>query len=88
MGQYDQALKYTKIQLDIDQKSLPDIHPFRALTYSSIGKLYYHIGDFTQAMIFQRKALEIRQKLYPADHLDVIDSWAEIAVLYNKLTVR
>ena len=61
-------------------EELPPGHPVRALTWSFVGGVYTHMGEFRLALETFRKARAIRLITMPEDHVDV-------ALLDNNIAV-
>ena len=46
------------------------------------GKVSYEEGDYNNAVTIYRKALEMRQRLFPGDHQDVAQSYHNLGLAY------
>ncbi|OZC03988.1 serine/threonine-protein kinase [Rubricoccus marinus] len=55
----------------------------RASVEASIGKMYGHLGEFERAEALQRSALATRQRLFAPAHPDVLQSQADLALLFS-----
>jgi preprotein translocase subunit SecA/nephrocystin-3 len=61
--------------LEICSKSLPVNHPQTSTTLSNIGGLYYKASNWTAAIKYLEKALEINRNILPKNHPDLIRSY-------------
>ena len=55
---YDKALEYYKLALEIQEKVLGKEHPDTARSYGNIGLVYKNRGDYNKALEFYKKAAE------------------------------
>ena len=76
LAQYDKALEYYQQTLSIQKQVYGDSHPDLALSYNNISKIYYRLGDFNQALVYNLSALGI---LPPMSEKYLIES----AIIYN-----
>ncbi|KAJ6400724.1 hypothetical protein OIU84_016207 [Salix udensis] len=60
-------------------------HRMTAGAYSLLAVVLYHTGDFTQATIYQQKALDINERELGLDHPDTMKSYGDLAVFYYRL---
>ena len=77
MGDYQQALKYHNIALDI-RKSLPDNELYLAESYFNICTAYSNMLDLEQALYYVEMALELYIKNEGENHRDVGDCYNNI----------
>ncbi len=56
----------------------------RASVEASIGKVYGNLGEFERAEALQRSALATRQRLFAPAHPDVLQSQADLALLFSR----
>jgi len=60
----------------------PD-HPDTATSYNNIGDVYDAKGDYENALVEYRKALEIQLKVLGPDHPDTATSYNNIGAVYD-----
>mmetsp|Transcript_2040 Transcript_2040/g.7303 ORF Transcript_2040/g.7303 Transcript_2040/m.7303 type:complete len:1636 (-) Transcript_2040:890-5797(-) len=60
-------------------------HRMAAGAYSLLAVVLYHTGDFSQAAIYQQKALDINERELGLDHPDTMKSYGDLAVFYYRL---
>ncbi|CAF2950468.1 unnamed protein product [Rotaria sp. Silwood2] len=66
---YAQAKFYYSKALKCRQAHLPVEHPAIARSYFSLGRYYYYKGNNNEnALLYLKKALEQKKKIYPPDH--------------------
>ncbi|CAF5157143.1 unnamed protein product [Rotaria sp. Silwood1] len=63
MKDYSKSLDYFQKCLTIYQQTLPERHPYQAITYSNIGDVHRLMGDYEKAIAFHRKALNIQENV-------------------------
>jgi len=54
-------LSFTKNHLKFDKKILPPNHPSLATSYNNIAGVYYSIREYSKALAFFQRALNILQ---------------------------
>ncbi|CAF1382373.1 unnamed protein product [Rotaria sordida] len=77
---YELAIKYYKLALDkIDSSNLTN----HAVIYNNLGEIYRKIGNYMEALINHKKALDIRMTLYPSlDHIDLAQSYHNVGIVF------
>ncbi len=50
------------------RKCLPSNHPSLATSYTCHGSVYVKMGDYSKALSYYEKALEIKEKILPPNH--------------------
>jgi len=84
-GEYDKALVYFKRVLkEILLNPTVDHKSFSADVYHNIGVLFKAKGDYDNALVELRKALEIRLKVLGPDHPDIASSYNHIGAVYDE----
>lgn len=58
-------------------------HSYHAICLSTIARLHYHLGDYSQALALFEKSLNIRQKIFDELHKDIAYSYNSIGCLYE-----
>lgn len=56
----------------------------RAAMEAAMGKVYGNLGEFERAEALQRSALETRRRLFDSGHPDVLQSQADLALLFAR----
>ncbi len=59
MDKYPQAPSSDEKALEIKQQSLPPNHPSLAKSYGHIGNLYSTMGEYSKALSFYQRAVDI-----------------------------
>mmetsp|Transcript_749 Transcript_749/g.2490 ORF Transcript_749/g.2490 Transcript_749/m.2490 type:complete len:307 (-) Transcript_749:110-1030(-) len=67
------------------EQNLPKDHPDRALTYSCIAQIYFHLREFEMARTFFNRARELRVVLQGVNHVDSAVSYNNVAVCLHAL---
>ena len=65
---------------DPNQRSLTLHH-----IYALFASLYGDMGEYSRALFFHDKLLQILQKSLPADHLDLATSYGNIGLVYDQM---
>jgi len=60
-------------------------HPDVAVAFSNLGDLYKEMGEYKKAEECYRKALSIRESVYPAGHESIGWSKNDLALLYQQM---
>lgn len=79
------AQKCYERALSSDKKTLGEIHPDTAKSYSLIGWILGDQEKYSEALEYHMQALEIRLKCYSEIHPDVARSYSHIGWNYEKL---
>ena len=81
LGLYQKAeplyLKYLKIS----EKVLGEEHPSTATSYNNLAFFYYGQGDYNRAYNYMKRAVEVRSKVLPFNHSDLINSKVGLEIL-------
>jgi tetratricopeptide (TPR) repeat protein len=56
------------MSLNIKEKTLPSNHPDLATTYNNIGVIYCNTGEYSKALPFYERAVEVGQHSLPENH--------------------
>jgi hypothetical protein len=64
---------------------LGEEHPSTATPYNNLAVFYYGQGDFERAYKFMKKAIDVRLKVLPHNHPDLIDSKEGLKMIEEKL---
>ena len=81
MGDYEKALSFLQKALDIHENVR--CNPLdRATTYINLGETYLATKDYTTAVGWLQKGLEIREKKLPKTHPDLAGVYHNMAKLY------
>ena len=77
MANYDRAMQYYRVVLNyVREDSL------KATSYHNIGSVYDKKGEYTQALEYYEKALQIWLQVYGKLHPDVATSYVGIGLVY------
>ncbi|CAF1556138.1 unnamed protein product [Rotaria sp. Silwood1] len=81
MGDYEKALLFHRKALNIQENV--QCNPLDcALAYINLGETYREMKDYTTALTYFQKGLEIRQKKLPKNHPDLAVVYHNMAKLY------
>ena len=82
-GNYDEALKFYNLALNIKEKILGKDDPSTATTCNNIADIFYTQGNYVKALKFNYMALEIREKKLGKDHPYTATTYNNIACIYK-----
>ncbi|CAF4760967.1 unnamed protein product [Rotaria sp. Silwood2] len=81
MGDYEKALSFHRKALNV-QESV-ECNPLEcATTYTNLGETYLEMKDYSMALIYFQKGLEIREQKLPKNHPDLGVIYHNMAKLY------
>ncbi|CAF1117988.1 unnamed protein product [Adineta steineri] len=60
-------------------------HPHLATSHNNIGSIYDNMGEYSKALLYKEKALEIYQKTLPSNHPDLTISYGLIGNVYDNM---
>ena len=64
---------------------LPSNHPSLASSFNNIGEVYRNMREYSTALSFYEKGLEICQKTLPPNHPSLAVSFYNIACLFTNM---
>lgn len=82
-AQHQAAVEQIQGALDTINKYWNTPTEVLGLAHHKFGVIYYLQLDYPKAIPHYEKAIEIRQKIYPADHPDLARSYYNLAVSYS-----
>jgi tetratricopeptide (TPR) repeat protein len=85
LGTYDEALKYRKNALDIQQKYRSSQHPMIALSLQWIGRIYSNMKNYSQALDYFKRAVQIYRANYVPEYEEIKETQQYIDEIENKL---
>jgi tetratricopeptide (TPR) repeat protein len=68
------------------QKIFSPTHHDLAASYNNIGNVYSKMGDYSEALSYNQKALEIYQKTLPQNHPSLATSYNNIGLMYDTMS--
>ena len=81
MGNYEKALAFHQKALNIQENI--QCNPLEcATTYINLGETYREMKDYSTALTYFEKGLEIREKKLPKNHPDLAVVYHNMAKLY------
>ncbi|CAM2711096.1 unnamed protein product [Rotaria socialis] len=87
---YAAKIEYGKARIHLEKAdeilraaNVPETHPDTATILSNIGVVFSHLNDADNALSFQQRAFDIRQRSLPAEHLDMALSNQNLAILHE-----
>ena len=83
LGDYENALKYLQMAMDIEIATLGTDHPSTATSYHNIGTVFHHMGNYDDALDMYQKSLTIREDIFGPDHPDTATSYFDIGHIYK-----
>ncbi|CAF1397083.1 unnamed protein product [Adineta steineri] len=82
--QYDKAKSHLQTaERILKATSVPESHPDTATILGNIGAVYSQLKDADNAMNFQQRAFDIRQRSLPSEHLDMALSNHNLAIIHE-----
>ena len=84
-GNYDEALNFYDLALEICNKVYGKNHPSTASTYNNIAGVYQDQGNYNEALKFYDISLEISKKTLGKDHPYTATTYNNIAGVYKDL---
>ncbi|CAF4164299.1 unnamed protein product, partial [Rotaria sordida] len=69
----------------IKEKTLPPNHPDLASFYNNIGAVYRNMGEYSKALTYYEKDLEITLKALPPNHPYFAGSYNNIGLVYDNM---
>ena len=82
MGNFHSALQSFQQALKIILEKLGDNHPHTATCYEDVGNT---LGDYTSALLFHKRALEIRRRTHGEKHIDIASSHCSIGIIHRRM---
>jgi tetratricopeptide (TPR) repeat protein len=80
LAEFDQAQQVFEVMLE----QISDEHE-KANIYHMLGIVKYGEGEYEEAVRFYEKSIEINKKILPPTHPDLIASYTNIGVVYDKM---
>ena len=71
--------------MNIQKMSVQPDHPLLAGRYFHIGTVYRAMGEYTTALSYYEKTLEIRLKVFDSHHLDLAAIFNNVDELYYSM---
>ncbi|CAF4381752.1 unnamed protein product, partial [Rotaria sordida] len=84
MKDYSKALDNFEKCLAIYLKTLPEKHPYQAITYSNIGDVHRLMGNYEKALAFHQKALNIQENVQ-CDPTDCATTYINLGETYREM---
>lgn len=85
LGDYNNAMNYYQLSLEIKENILGTEHLSTATTYNNIGILYCELGDYEKALGQLQKVLTMREKNPNTERYDIAISYNSIGTVYFNL---
>ncbi len=85
LGDYQNALIYSKKALDIGERILMYDDPNLSSAYNNVALIYKNLGDYQNALVFAKKDLEISERTLQPDHPSLTTSYNSVAMIYKDL---
>ena len=84
-GNYDKALDYHLLSLDIQKEIFGENHPSLDNTYFNIGNVYYYNGDYPKSLQYNQKVLNMQLQIFRENHPKVAVTYGNIGLIHTKL---
>ena len=84
--EYDRAVSYYKMSLEINQRIFPPTHSNLSTSYILLGRIYATVGDYQQATINLEAALKIQEQILPPYHPNLANTYRDLGETYYKWT--
>ncbi|CAF0906051.1 unnamed protein product [Adineta steineri] len=82
IGKYQQAITYFRCAQLLQRRKVPQWSFDCGRTLGVLGTVYSEMGDLTQAIRLEEKALAIHSYCLPQDHVEMVDNWNRLAYAY------
>ena len=82
-GNYDGALSYGQLAMNLSEKINGKEHPNTASIYNNIANVYGYMGEYDKALTFYNKALAISEKVLGPGHPATASTYNNIACVYG-----
>jgi CHAT domain-containing protein len=83
LNNFNEALQYTDLVMEIWNSNYEGDHPNKALTLSNKGRILAQKEDYDQALHIQQEALHMYLKIYGEKHPDVANCYYLIGNVYK-----
>ena len=83
LAKYDNALKYYRKALAIDEKTLGPEDLGLAMSLNNMGAVFFAKGQYEKALDFHLKVLRIREKVLGSDHPEVAQSLHNLGMRFR-----
>ncbi|MBP5540265.1 MAG: tetratricopeptide repeat protein [Bacteroidales bacterium] len=84
-GLYNEAEVIYLRQVSLIEQCYGELHPYVATSYSNIGGLFWHKGEYDKALEYSFKALRIRESLPDTDGRELATTFNNIGTIYDNL---
>ncbi len=84
VGEYTQALNYELQSLEKIQNNSPKDDDLVSV-YNNVGGIYTYLGKYQEALEYQKKVLQIQEKLLPTGHSDFALIYNNVGIVYSHL---
>jgi CHAT domain-containing protein/tetratricopeptide (TPR) repeat protein len=83
MGQYDEAIEYATLSVELTRQTVGERHPDFATSLNNLARLYREMGNYAAAEPLFLQALGIRHIALGDAHPDFAASFNNLAMLYD-----
>lgn len=84
-GDYQKALSFYQISLEINQQHFSEDHSTQATTYSSMGLVLENMENYTEALKFHKRAASIMEGSASSSHLNLATCYSNISRVSQKI---
>ena len=85
MEKYDDALLCSRTSFDLKHRYYSSRHPSLARSCQLIASYYFHSGDYTNAIQYYEKAVEIQLDNMPSGHANICSNYFLLGDCYCKM---
>ncbi len=85
LSKYEKALKYQKIALAMNQKTLKSPHISIAKNYNNLSSIYRDVGDVKRGIENQIYAIQIKEKILDSNNASLARSYNNLSLLYSDI---
>lgn len=85
MGNNQQALKFFRLALKIDQQRLPHPHPELSILYNNMALVYYYQSDYQRALDYMINATNVLASFHGENHRLVAAGYNNVGVVYSEM---
>jgi tetratricopeptide (TPR) repeat protein len=86
LGEYEKAVESSIVALDSNLKTFGEFHQYTANSFRMLGRAYFKMKNYAEALKNLQKALEIRLKTQgEINNLIVAESYADLGEYYSEI---
>jgi tetratricopeptide (TPR) repeat protein len=84
LGNYEKALEYYTLSLNLSQTLFGEQHMSTAIAYSDVGSAYSEMGNYSDALQYYTTSLEIRISLFGESDPQTAAGFSNVGAMWSK----